>query len=115
MNRVERASAALVLLAIFVWQVVTAGLSTAWSILRPGQRPEPALLRVGYDGISPFGAAVLACLVTLTPGTTAIDLDLERRTLLLHLLDGSQAGGVADHVHRWFERRLRLVFPEEHR
>jgi multicomponent K+:H+ antiporter subunit E/multicomponent Na+:H+ antiporter subunit E len=103
---------AAVLAAVFVGQVVVAGVSTAWSILRPGVRPQPALLRIGYEGLSPFGAAMLACLVTLTPGTTAIDLDLEGRELLLHVLDGDDARTAAEQIHRRFERRLRVVFPE---
>lgn len=111
----DRLGTAAVLLVVFPFQVVEAGLSTAWTILRPGVRPEPVLLRLGYEGLSPIGAAVLACLVSLTPGTTVIDLDLDRRELLLHLLDGRHADGAAEHIHRRFERPLRRVCPEVRR
>ena len=109
---IERWMTAAGLLAVFLGQVVIGGLSTAWTILRPGVRPQPTVLRLGYEGLSPIGAALLACLVTLTPGTTAIDLDLERRELLLHLLDGREAREAGEHIRRRFERRLRVVFPE---
>lgn len=106
-----RVRAAVVLLVRFAWQVVVAGTSTAWTILRPGLRPRPALVRMQFGNLSPTGAAILASLITLTPGTTAIDIDLERRTLLLHLLDGGDPGRAIATIRRQFERYLEVLHP----
>jgi multisubunit Na+/H+ antiporter MnhE subunit len=58
------------------------------------------------------GAAVLASLVTLTPGTTAIDIDLGRRQLLLHVLDSHAAARTVAGIRRQFERYVEVLFPE---
>lgn len=100
------------LLADFLWQVVTAGITTAWWIVRPGHRLNPAVVQLPYSGISDTGAVVYACLLSLTPGTTTLDLDLGAHMLRLHILDGEHAAQTVAAVRRRFERRLRQVFPE---
>jgi len=102
---------ALWLVAIFLYEVVHSGLTTAWLIAGPGPVPTPGLVRVGFTDLDARGAAVLGALITLTPGTTAIDIDLDRGELLLHLLDASDPHSVAASIHRRFERPLRHLFP----
>lgn len=108
----SRLLAACILLLRFTWQVVVAGVVTAWIIVRPGQRPRSALVRMPLGKVSATGAAVLASLVTLTPGTTAIDIDLERRQLLLHVLDSRSAASTVAGIRRQFERYVEVLFPE---
>ncbi len=107
----ERIGQAIVLLGVFLMQVVSGGLSTAWTIVSPRIRPEPRIVRVRYEGVSVTGAALLACLVTLTPGETVIDFDPEHQELLLHVLNGRDPAGVIADIHNRFERPLRVVFP----
>jgi hypothetical protein len=96
---------------VFLSQIVTAGLSTAWQILRPGAPPEPGFLWIRFSGLSPTGASLLGSLVTLTPGTTTLDIDLQREEMLLHLLDSSDPEGDAREIERRFERPIRRIFP----
>lgn len=100
------------LLADLLWHVVIAGVTTAWWIVRPGRRVSPVVVRVRYQAMSPGGAVVYACLLSLTPGTTAIDVDVETRTLVLHVLDGRQAPRAMQDVRQRFERRLQVLFPD---
>jgi multisubunit Na+/H+ antiporter MnhE subunit len=111
----RRVLAAGILLIRFVWQVVVSGTSTAAIVLRPGRLPADGLIRFDYAPMSPAGAALLGCLVTLTPGTTVIDIDLERHEMLLHLLDKSQAEAAVSTIRREFEAYVALLFalPEE--
>jgi len=108
---IGRAAIALSLLATFLWQVVASGVTTAWLIVRPGSRPQPALVRMKFAGLNETGAALLGCMMTLTPGTTAIDIDMDRGEILLHLLDGSDPAAALASVHDDFERPLRALFP----
>jgi multisubunit Na+/H+ antiporter MnhE subunit len=108
----RRLVVALRLSAVFLGQVVASGLATAWLIVRPGRRPRPGLVRVPFSGLDPVGAACLGALITLTPGTTTIDVDLEAGEMLLHLLDASDAEGAARGIRRRFERPLRRLFPD---
>ena len=79
--------------------------------MRPGLRTSPGLLRMPFGNLSPTGAALLASLVTLTPGTTAIDVDMENRRLLLHLLDCRDPARTVAGIRSAFERYLEVLFP----
>lgn len=98
---------------VFLWEVLYSGLTTAWLILRPGGPPAPGFVRVPFSGLSRVGAALLGGLITLTPGTTTLDVDYEREELLLHLLDASDPAQAARDIHQSFEAPLRKLFPRE--
>jgi multisubunit Na+/H+ antiporter MnhE subunit len=106
----QRLLAIVELMRQFVVQLVTSGLATAWAILRPGEPPASGIVRTRFTNLDERGAALLGCMVTLTPGTTTIDIDMERGELLLHLLDVSQARDAVTGLRR-FEVPLRHLFP----
>ena len=103
--------AAVSLIVRFVSAVVVSGITTAWQIVGPGDRPVPGLLRMRFSDLSPTGAALLGCITTLTPGTTTIDVDMERGELLLHLLDASDPAKTVTEIREQFERHLQVIFP----
>lgn len=107
---------ALRLMLVFLADVLWSGLLTAWIIVRPGARPRPGLMRMPFSGLDPRGAAVLGGLITLTPGTTTIDVELRadgNGELLLHLLDASDREDAARTIRRRFEAPLRRIFPSK--
>lgn len=97
------------LAASFVWQLLLSGVATLRIILAPRPTVQPALVRYQFEPLGEGGAALLAALVTLTPGTTVVEIDMASRTLLLHLLDGRDAAGTAAGIRRHFERHVRVV------
>lgn len=100
------------LLLRFLGHSVLAGVSTARIILR--RTPPPAgLVRLPYTPMSETGAAVLGAMVTLTPGSSVIDIDCKRRELLVHLLDKRTATAAAAAIRRDFERDIAALFPPE--
>lgn len=111
MSFVRFVSTGIVLMLRFLWQVVTSGLTTAWLIVRPRSRPQPGLIRMRYDNLSDLGVSVMGCLISLTPGTTTIDIDPQRGELLLHLLDAGSARDAVASIRREFEGPLQRMFP----
>ena len=105
-----RVAAAGILLLRFVWQVLVSGVSTARIVMRRGPPPPAGLIRMGFAPMSQTGAALLGCLVTLTPGTTVIDIDMARHEMLLHLLDLSQAEATVASIREEFECYVTLLF-----
>jgi multisubunit Na+/H+ antiporter MnhE subunit len=108
--------AAVILLLRFLRAVVVSGVQTLRVIIvsgRPGGPPPPvALLRVRFAPMSADGAALLGCMVSLTPGTTTLDIDMERRELLLHVLDASDPAGIVRGIRTQFEPSLIVLFGE---
>jgi len=111
---VKRLFAAVVVLLSFLRAVAVAGSETAWVILRAsggGSRaPRPGFIRMRFAPLTEQGAALLGCMVTLTPGTTTIDVDMQRRELLLHVLDLRDPEGQVTAIRRDFERYLVVLF-----
>lgn len=105
-----RAAAAGILLLRFLWQVLLSGVSTARIMLRPGPMPPAGLIRMGFAPMSENSIAFLGCLVTLTPGTTVINIDMVQHEMLLHLLDLSQAEATVASIREEFECYVILLF-----
>jgi multisubunit Na+/H+ antiporter MnhE subunit len=103
--------AALLRLALrFIAHCVLSGVATARIIV--GRRPtRSGLVRLRIAPMSETGAAVLAALVSLTPGSSAIDIAPERSEILLHLLDLDSADGTVAGIRRDFERDVAALFP----
>lgn len=115
----SRPVAAVLLLARFVVAVVVSGVQTALVILRArgggDHAPKSAYVRLRYAPLDERGAALLGSMITLTPGTTTIDIDPERREMLLHVLDARDLRGLRAGIRSDFERYLLVLFGTEGR
>ena len=94
----------------FLREVIVSGWTTALIILRGGEALQPGFVHMPYGDLSDTAANFLGALVTLTPGTTTVDIDLERGELLLHLLDAKQAEATLASIRRDFLQPLRILF-----
>ena len=111
---VKRIYAALVLGWRFLWAVVVSGVATLHIIVRHALGrpvPQPVLVRMSFAPLSETGAALLGAMITLTPGTTTLDIDMARSELLLHMLDGSDIAGAIAGIRHDFEDCLRVLCP----
>ena len=110
-----RLAAALRLFARFLMHCVSAGLGTARIILRGRTNAADAnnIVRIPFAPMSEAGAALLGAMVSMTPGSSAIDVDLERREMLLHMLDIDAADANLASIRRDFEVDIALLFPPE--
>jgi len=106
--------AALVLLLRFLKAVLVSGIQTVAVILRAGAghgtAPPAQFLRVRFAPMTAQGAALLGCMVTLTPGTTTLDIDMAQRELLLHVLDASDTEALVQGIRCDFEPGLVALF-----
>jgi multisubunit Na+/H+ antiporter MnhE subunit len=105
-----RVAAAAVLTASFLKAVVVSAWQTLGIILRAPAAPPAAFVRMRFAPMSDTGAALLGCMITLTPGTTTIDVDMQRREILMHLLDASDPDAVVAGIRSDFERHLVVLY-----
>ena len=109
--------AAIMLALRFTRAVIVSGIDTIRVIIRsggPGGEPPPvALVRVRFARMSPRGAALLGSMVSLTPGTTTLDIDMEQRELLLHVLDASDTDALVRGIREEFEPGLLVLFGDK--
>ncbi len=86
----------------FIRDVVLSGWDTARLILRDPGIVNSGTTRMTYGELNPGYASLLGALISLTPGTTMISMDLQRREFLLHLLDLRQRDATIATIQRDF-------------
>jgi multicomponent K+:H+ antiporter subunit E/multicomponent Na+:H+ antiporter subunit E len=86
------------------WQVTSHVLH-----LRPLQRP--GIVRIPLGDRTDRGVAVSALASTLSPGSVLIEIDWERRDMLMHFIDASDPEAVRADLQRFYDRYQRRVFP----
>jgi multisubunit Na+/H+ antiporter MnhE subunit len=97
------------LIVNFVKEAVISGWTTARLILRRPADLHPGFVRLPYEDLPDGAASLLGALITLTPGTTMVDIDPERREFLLHLLDTERTAATLAAIRRDFMQPLRVL------
>lgn len=91
----------------FVKGLVLSGWDTALVIFRDPGTLDSGTTRMPYGGLDPKTASLLGALISLTPGTTMVALDIQRREFLLHLLDMGHRDASIATIQRDFVTPLR--------
>lgn len=107
---VIRPLALLALVLLFLKELALSAMTVLRAVLRPRLDIAPGIVEVplalDHDG----EIALLACLITLTPGTLSVDLSKDRRHLLVHALDASDPDGLRRSIADGFERAILKAF-----
>jgi multicomponent Na+:H+ antiporter subunit E len=91
----------------FAWQLVLANIRMAAVVLGSHTRVQAAIVAVPLDATLDVEIAVLANLITLTPGTLSVDVSADRRVLYVHTLSfPGEADAVRREIKQGFERRV---------
>jgi multicomponent Na+:H+ antiporter subunit E len=90
----------------FVWELIAANLRVARDVVLPLERLRPAVIAIPLDARTDGEITLLACLITLTPGTLSVDVSEDRRTLYIHAMSIRDAEQVRQGIKRGFERRV---------
>jgi multicomponent Na+:H+ antiporter subunit E len=95
----------------FVAELAKSTAATIRAVLGPIGRLRPAILAVPLDIRSPAGTVLFADMVTLTPGTTSLDVSPDGRTLYVHVLDAPDHAATVAGMKSTLEARAREVLP----
>lgn len=112
----RKLTAAVTLIFHFCAAMLSSGLQTIAIILRrrfrPESLPQTTFIRIRFAPMSAQGASLLACMISLTPGSTVIHIDMQSREMIVHLLDKQQSAATEQTVRRHFEPPLVIWFGE---
>jgi multicomponent K+:H+ antiporter subunit E len=107
----NRPGAALSLLGLVFADIVRSNLAVARIVLGLGPRSRTAgFLSLPLELRHPGGLAVIACIVTATPGTSWVRYDSAANALTIHVLDLVDADDWIRVFKRRYERRLLEIF-----
>lgn len=104
-----RCEAGAVFVPWFAWQVLSASWDVARIVLNPQHKVSPAVVSVTPSTEDKRLITVLACLMTLTPGSLAVDY--RGRLLYIHVLDTSSVDSVQQAMAEVERRLLAWVNP----
>lgn len=108
--RLHRPLVALRLLGTVLADIVTSNLQVAALVLGPRNRIESRFIRIGLDLSDPHAAALLATIVTMTPGTLSVELCVVRRELVVHCLHAPDPAAIAAAIRTRYEQPLKEIF-----
>jgi multicomponent K+:H+ antiporter subunit E len=91
--------------------VVRSNIQVALLILGPVGRIRSTFIEVPVDLEDPLAVAVLAGIVTMTPGTLSAGLSADRRMLTIHCLHAPDPQAVVAAIKVRYERPLAEIFP----
>jgi len=103
----------LLYIVVFLWECIKANIDVALRVLHPDLPIRPGTLKVRVGLKSDIGLTFLANSITLTPGTTSVDVDKEKGILYVHWLyvrDGYGGNGMKLPVVAKFENILKRIF-----
>ncbi|HEY8599183.1 MAG TPA: Na+/H+ antiporter subunit E [Thermomicrobiales bacterium] len=86
-----------------------------WTVLRivlhPRPQNRPGIITVPIGERTRGGVAISALAMSLSPGSSLIAIDWERRIMLLHLLDATDPDAARTELQQFYDRYQRAVFP----
>lgn len=99
---------AFVLFIYFFKEFIGANIRIAHDIVSPRYYMQPTLVALPLDVRSDFEITILACIITLTPGTLSLDLSPDRKILYIHALYIPKQGveKLKNDIKHGFERRI---------
>ncbi len=106
-----RKVAATLRLAIrFVYELIKSNVEVTVAVFRPPQSMRPSIVAIPVAGMSEGAITLLANMITLTPGTTSLDVTPDRATLYVHALFGRDPEGVKAGIEDAFARTIREIW-----
>jgi multicomponent K+:H+ antiporter subunit E len=108
--RIFRVGPASRLLAVVLYDIIVANIAVARIVLGPIRLIKPAFVDVPIDIADPYVATILASIITLTPGTVSIDIDMDRRLLHIHALNVPDEATLIADIKKRYEAPLKEIF-----
>lgn len=98
-------------LAVIAWEVVVGTWRVGKAVLSSKPVATSGLIAVPMGERTDLGVAVSSLAISLTPGELVVELDWDRRVMLVHALDAGDPDGVRAEQDRIYARYQRGVFP----
>lgn len=98
------------LLLLFLKELAMSAFRVAVLVLKPNMDVKPGILAFELTVDRDFEIALLANLITLTPGTLSVDVSQDRKWLYVHAVDCSDMEGAKKDIAEGFERKILEAF-----
>jgi multicomponent Na+:H+ antiporter subunit E len=90
----------------FIWELTKANIQVAYEVITPKFNMKPGIVALPLDAKTDFEITLLANLITLTPGTLALDVSSDRSVLYVHGMYVEDRKEFIEDIKQGFEKRL---------
>jgi multicomponent Na+:H+ antiporter subunit E len=94
------------LAAFFVWELMKANLRLALDVATPRYHMKPGIIAVPLDATKDSQVLLLSMLINTTPGSVALDVSPDRKTLYVHVMYMDTPDAAREEIKKGFERRV---------
>ena len=94
----------------FIWDLIVSNLRVARDVLAWKRDSRPGIVAVPLDIRSDFEITLLATLLALTPGTFAMDISNDRKTMYVHAMFITDPDVTRRNIKEGLERRIMELF-----
>lgn len=94
------------LAAFFLWDLIRANLRLALDVATPRFQMKPGILAVPLDATTDSEILMLAMLINLTPGSVALDVSPDRKTMYVHVMYIETPEAARAEIKNGYERRV---------
>ena len=94
------------LAAYFVWELIKANLRLALDVATPRFHMKPGIIALPLDASEDGQILLLSMLINTTPGSVALDVSPDRKTLYVHVMYIDTPDAARAEIKQGFERRV---------
>lgn len=94
-----------------IWDIMKGTFNVAVVVLHLRPLRHPGIVALPIEERSRLGVAVWALAITLSPGSFPVEVDWQRRVMLVHFLDASEPDKIREQQREFYLRYQRRVFP----
>ena len=98
------------LAAYFFWELVKANLRLAVDVATPRYHMKPGIIALPLDATRDAEILLLSMLINTTPGSVALDVSPDRKTLYVHVMYMNTPEAAREEIKKGFERRVLGIF-----
>ncbi|NBN62927.1 Na+/H+ antiporter subunit E [Microvirga tunisiensis] len=106
----QRTGRVISLILLFLKELALSAWRVAQMVVRPRIEIAPGIVAYPLTVDRDFEIALLANLITLTPGTLSVDVSADRKTLYVHCIDVPDPEGTIADIRNGFERKIMEAF-----
>jgi len=96
-------------IAFFLWDLIKANVRVAYDVLTPTIHMRPGIIGVELDTRSEAAIAIIANLISVSPGTLSLDVSTDRRMLYIHCMFLDDEVAMRESI-KALERRVIEIF-----
>lgn len=90
----------------FLSELIKANMQVAYEVMTPHYNMKPGIVKIPLDAKTDLEITFLANLITLTPGTTSLDVSDDRKVLYVHSMYIEDRESLINDIKNGFEKRI---------